>query len=39
MANAKKRCSCSDGAYAIFKINTAAAAWGDIQGEWMQSQK
>ena len=33
MANAKKKCGCSDGAYAVFKINTAAAAWGSIVGD------
>lgn len=32
MANAKKKCGCSDGAYAVFKINTAGAAWGSIVG-------
>ena len=34
MANAKKKCGCSDqGAYAIFKINAAGAAWGSIVGD------
>ena len=34
MANAKKSCGCGgNGAYAIFKINTAAAAWGSIVGD------
>lgn len=35
MANVKKSCNCNTGAgaYAIFKINTAAAAWGSIVGD------
>lgn len=34
MANAKKKCGCGDqGAYAIFKINAAGAAWGTIVGD------
>lgn len=34
MANAKKSCGCGGGgAYAIFKINTASAAWGSIVGD------
>ena len=34
MANAKKKCGCGDkGAYAIFKINSAGAAWGSIVGD------
>ena len=35
MANVKKNCNCNtgNGAYAIFKINTAAAAWGSIVGD------
>ena len=33
MAN-KKKCGCGDqGAYAIFKINAAGAAWGSIVGD------
>ena len=34
MANAKKKCGCGEqGAYAIFKINAAGAAWGSIIGD------
>ena len=34
MANAKKKCGCGEqGAYAIFKINAAGAAWGSIVGD------
>ncbi len=32
MANAKKKCNCSEGLEAIFEINTTTAAWGNIQG-------
>ena len=33
MANRKKCGCCDQGAYAIFKINAAEAAWGSIRGD------
>lgn len=33
MANAKKKCDCGNGAYAIFKISADGAAWGSIVGD------
>lgn len=38
MANVKKNCNCNTGAYAIFKINTAASAWGSIVGDILNQE-
>ena len=32
-ANSNRACSCRPGAYAVFKINSAEAAWGIISGD------